>query len=160
MRKKKGIGLLCVAALFIFLAWPITSLNCPEWEVRVVDEDGQPLSGVLVRLDFMNYSAEREQHEADKRTDADGYVKFPSETLTATRMKRAIVTLESAQAGVHASFGPHAYVFVFADGMEADLTKGDYTPTWSGNGSKMQSRFVLSRKSSPALQESRPGAPQ
>jgi hypothetical protein len=160
MTKKKVIALLCVTALVVFLAWPITTLNCPEWEVRVVDENGQPLPGVLVRLDFRNYSAERENHEVDKRTDANGYVKFPSETLKATGLKRAIVSLESAEAGVHAAYGPSAYVLVFADGMAEDPKKAGRVPMWFGKTPTMRSQFVLSRKSPLNSHDSGAGAPR
>ena len=55
-----------------FLAWPTTTPESPEWEVWVVDQAGQPIEGMTVRMTYQNYSAEIESHPDDRTTDAKG----------------------------------------------------------------------------------------
>jgi hypothetical protein len=43
--------------------------------------------------------------------DQQGRATFPTRMLTASVMRRLTLTMLSALAGVHASFGPHANVF-------------------------------------------------
>ena len=57
---------------------PISYLGAPIWVVLVVDERGQPLEGITVRLTYQNYSAEPMDHRQDLITDSRGLVEFPS----------------------------------------------------------------------------------
>ncbi len=107
------IAALAVGTIFI----PLRSLDCPAWDVWVTDQSGQPVSGITVRLTYRNYSAEQESHEIDATTNAHGHVAFKAQTLSASLGRRVAATLQSAAAGVHASFGAHATVFAFGNGV-------------------------------------------
>jgi hypothetical protein len=128
-------------ALFI----PARSLNSPAWDVWVTDESGQRVLGVTVRLTFRNYSAEHDSHEIDAITDEQGHVAFGAQTLSASIGHRLVAMMSSAAAGPHASFGPHASVFVFGKGLQGlDIDKTrNVVVDWTGRPYHMESRILV-----------------
>lgn len=122
----------------------ISTPETPRWEVWVVDRDGRPLRGMTVRLLWHNYSAESTGHTEERQTDENGYVVFPARRLAASLRDRVSVTIQSAGAGVHASFGPHASVFAFGGGLEGYSVTGPYVTDWRGKPDQMQSRIIAS----------------
>ncbi len=137
-RQRKLFLIIVAIALVSVLAWPTTTTQSPLWEVWVVDEAGQPLEGMTVTLTYQNYSAESEGHSEQKRTGPDGYVIFPQRSLKASRLRRIVTTLQSAGAGVHASFGPHALVRANGNGLTG------YATDWTGAPARMSSTLVVS----------------
>src|SRR5262249_23254085 len=116
-RKRKVVWLIIAfIAITIFLIWLTTSAQSPFWEVWVVNEAGQPLEGMVVDLTYQNYSAESEGHSERIQTDARGYAVFAPRSLRASRLRRIIKSVLSARGGVHASFGPHAWVWAYGNG--------------------------------------------
>jgi hypothetical protein len=134
-----------VAAFAVGVAFiPVKSLNCPDWEVWVTDPRGQPVSGVTIRLTFRNYSREREFHEIDAVTGAQGHVAFSAQTLSTSFASCLVATLSSALAGPHASFGPHASVFAFGNGLEGSaIDKQNRVVDWTGKPRHMESRIIV-----------------
>jgi len=122
---------------------PLRSLDCPAWDVCVVDQNGRPVSGVTVRLTYQNYSAELRSHEVDAITDAHGHVRFSAQMLSASLGQRIRAVLSSAAAGVHASFGLHADVFAFGNGLEGFDIEQNVVVDWTGKPNHMESRIVL-----------------
>ena len=142
-RKHKLVFLLIVLIALVFiLAWPTTTAESPLWEVWVVNEAGQPLEGMTVTLDYENYTAESEGHLERRETDVNGYVVFPQRSLRASRFQRIVTTLESATAGVHASFGPHATVWADGSGLKGYAVSNGYVTDWTGTPSRMSSRII------------------
>ncbi len=123
-------------------------LASPRWDVWVVTDDGKPLTGVNVRLVYQNYSTEGRSHEITLKTGEDGRVLFPAQYGRASLFQRAVYTVSSAGAGVHASFGRQAYVFVFGEGYEGSAVTGKYVTDWRGSSESMESRIVASKTSS------------
>lgn len=99
---------LLVASLVLVGIWPVRYLASPRWEVWVVAENGEPLSGMSVRLVYENYSAEKQGHELTLLTDAAGHALFPPQYQRACLFRGIFYTALEARAGVHASFGRHA----------------------------------------------------
>lgn len=132
-----------VVALLPVGLLPIPSLATPRWEVWVVDENGHPKQGMTVRLSWQNYTLETEGHEEDMRTDQNGYVVFPARTIRASAFTRIAGAIRAAQSGVHASFGPHDYVFAFGQGLQGDAISGRYLVDWTGKPPEMQFRIVV-----------------
>lgn len=123
---------------------PVSSLNCPGWDVWVTDQSGQPVSGVTVRLTCRNYSAEPVSQEMDAITDAQGHVAFGARTVNASLGRRVVAMLSSATAGAHASFGPHASVFAFGNGLEGfAIDRQNVVEDWTGKPDHMESRIVV-----------------
>ncbi|MGA8765755.1 MAG: hypothetical protein WB559_01955 [Candidatus Acidiferrales bacterium] len=114
-----------------------------------MNEAGQPVDGMTVIRHCQNYSAETDGHTDELRTGPDGYVVFDYKTLTASRIKRLLVTLDSAQAGVHASFGPHAYVFAFGNGLEGYDVRDNRIVDWRGVPNHMISRIIVKPRKNP-----------
>src|SRR6266404_2486758 len=141
LRKMLLILVACALGLGVI---PLESLNCPAWDVWVVDQNGQPVSGIAVRLSYKNYSAEDETHEIDRTTDQRGHTAFAAQTLSASLVRRLIFILSSLRAGIHASFGRHASVFAFGKGLEGfdvDLQR-NIVVEWTGESRNMESRIV------------------
>lgn len=135
-----------IAAIATGVAFiPVKSPGCPAWDVWVTNQSGQPVSGVTVRLTYQNYSAEQESHEIDAITDVHGHAAFSAQTISASLGRRIVATLLSARAGVHASFGPHASLFVFGNGLEGfAIDKQNLVVDWAGKPGHMESRIVVS----------------
>jgi hypothetical protein len=124
---------------------PLRSLDCPAWDVWATDQSGQPVRGVTVRLTYRNYSAERESHEIDAITDVQGHVAFRAQTLSASLGRRIAAMLLSGMAGAHASFGPHASVSAFGNGLRGfDIDKDrKVVVDWTGKPPHMESRIIV-----------------
>ena len=146
MTKPSVVAALILCAVALVLFWPTPYLASPRWDVVVVDGAGQPLEGMSVRLSFQNYSAEGTSHEITFTTDKSGHAVFEPQRRRATLIQRSYYTASSAMAGVHASFGPHAGVFAFGNGLEGDAVAGGYVVDWRGSPASMQSRIVVSRR--------------
>jgi hypothetical protein len=145
LTRKNFISIIVISlvALIAFLAWPTTTAQSPFWEVWVVNEAGQPVEGMTVTLTYHNYSAEPEGHSEQKQTGADGYVVFSPRSLKASRWRRMATTLQSAGAGVHASFGPHAWVMASGNRLEGIAESNGYVTDWKGAPPRMNSRIVV-----------------
>jgi hypothetical protein len=78
-------------------------------------------SGVLVRESYQNSSAESRGHEEDQFSDANGCIHFAPKLTKASALRRAIAIAVSGLEGVHANFGPYAYVTAF----RGSATSGD-----------------------------------
>jgi hypothetical protein len=134
-------------ATFALLLIPIPYLAAPDWNVWVVDEQGTVLQGMLVRFDYQNYSVENTEHEEDQYTDAQGHAVFHRRSLSASILQRCFYTARSAMAGVHASFGTHAWINVFGQGREGEANDGQYVTDWRGSPDRMESRIVAKLRS-------------
>jgi len=121
---------------------PVPYLASPEWSVRVVDESGNPLSGMLVRLSYTNYSVETTGHDEDRYTDQRGATIFPKHRRWASTLQRCFFTALSATALAHASYGPSATVMAFGKGLEGEAVSDDIVTDWTGQPARMDSRIV------------------
>lgn len=122
---------------------PVTTLAAPDWSACVVDESHKPVSGVLIRESYQNYSAESEGHEEDRYADANGCVHFASKVTRASLLSRVVEIVRSATGGVHSSFGPYAYVTAFQGNAYSDDVRGGYEYAWQGTPRHVDSSLVL-----------------
>jgi hypothetical protein len=137
-------SVVAIIALLIFNP-AISYLASPRWEVFVADESGQPLQGMTVRLSWAHYSVEDLDHEEDLKTDENVYVVFPAKTSKASLVGRMVGRIESVPGFPHyphSSFGPHAFVFAFGNGLEGSAVDGKYLTDWTGKPALMQSRII------------------
>jgi hypothetical protein len=142
---KRVLRVVLVAGLLVLLLfWPSSYLASPRWDVVVVDGTGKPYAGILVRVFYRNYSAETDGHELSSRTDEQGRASFPAQYARASVARRIFYSGLAAMAGVHASFGRHAYVDAFFDdGRVGFATNGQYVVDWHGWPRSMRSRIVV-----------------
>ena len=102
--------------LSIVLLYPFKSTLVPEQHVLVVTEDMRPVSNILVRQIWQDYSLETRGHEEDLPTDVNGRITFPTRTIRAPLLMRIFGPLRSVLGqGVHASFGVHVDMFPLAN---------------------------------------------
>ena len=141
MTRMQKIGYIFVG-LVVLGVIPIPYLASPDWKVKVVDEKGEPLPGMLVRLSYENYSVENTSHEEDRSTDQNGEAEFPARRSSASTLRRVYFSTLSAMALAHASFGPTATVFAFGNGREGDLVENGYVFSWTGKPEHLESRIV------------------
>lgn len=131
--------LVALAAAVCILLVPAPHLLRPEWDVRVVDENGNAVEGMNVRLVYQDYSLESTSHEETHTTDADGHTSFAAESTTSTVGARVAGAVRSFGAtGFHASVGRYAYLVVFGKGRRPK----DPYERWTGWSSSKQSRIV------------------
>jgi hypothetical protein len=100
-----------LGSMALLLLYPFKTTVVPDWRVRIVDEEGNPIRMAVVKEVWQHSTIESASHEEDSITDNDGYVTFPRRTVRGSLLVRIgtpIVNLLN----VHASFGPIAYVLV------------------------------------------------
>lgn len=140
MLGRYGGWILGVGAVLGILLFPFRSLNCPAWDVTFVASSGRALANMSVRIRWQNYSAEVTDHEAIAVTDSQGRVVFPRQFLRASLASRAVITLWSAMSqGVHASFGPSAWLVVSDEGIRWHA----HPLFWHGENEAVVSRVVV-----------------
>jgi len=142
--RKNALAMALVLSVVVFWLFPVGWLAAPEWEVVVIDEQGKPVEGMTVRETWQNYSVETEEHEADRKTDANGRATFPARRPEYSVLRQIVGTASAlVHLNVHASYGPHATVFAFGKGLEGAATTGNFVTDWTGSPSSMQSRIVV-----------------
>lgn len=110
-RPLKWLAVIVVLALV--LLYPFETTVAPEQYVLVVTKDMHPVEGAIVRQSWQNYSLEREGHEEELPTDANGRVALPKRTIRANLIRRILGPFVSiAGQGVHASFGAHTWLIL------------------------------------------------
>jgi hypothetical protein len=144
MYRRRIIVALAVALCILVVPFP--QLVRPDWDVWVVDEHGNALEGMNVRLIYQDYSLESRSHEDTQTTDGSGHTRFGAKTTISTVGARMVGTLRSfSETGFHASFGRYAYLIVFGKGRQAEYRNA----SWTGGSSSKQSRIVTRPDSSP-----------
>ena len=111
--KKKVIAVILFCALISLIPFPTTLV--PEWKVQVVDENGNPYKGKLVRQACSNYTLGIHPcsgaEDTDKLTDENGYVIFPERKITASLFSRIIRSiLNFVMIFAHGSYGVDIYL--------------------------------------------------
>jgi hypothetical protein len=144
MKPRTKMSLAAGAALVVFLLlYPFSVMVAPEWNVKVVDENGKPLAGAYVS-EFASHGTLDFEHNEAMCTSMNGEAQFVRHTIRASVLTR--VSRFVSKFNIHGGLGPHVAVGVDALGY------GDMTPTpmadfnglvWSGSPSRMNSRVVL-----------------
>ena len=108
--------------------YPLETTVLPSWSLKVVDEQGIGVEGAFVREIWQNYSTETMAHQDDLVSDINGDVVFPRRTTKARILLRVLGPLRNVLlSGVHASFGPDAYVMAFTTQPHREGTES-YVP--------------------------------
>jgi hypothetical protein len=126
--------------LALCLLWvPFPHMLSPNWDVWVVDEQGNPVGGMNVRLIYQDYSLESVDHEEIRVADPRGHVRFDAKSTTSTVAAHIAGIIRSfSQTGFHAGFGRDAFVVVFGKGRR----EARYMSPWHGWSSNKESRIV------------------
>src|SRR6185437_12362819 len=98
-----------------------------------------------LRLVYQDYSNEATSHGMTVTTANNGEGQVPAQYRTTGLVQYLIYSALSAAAGVHASFGRHAYVFAFGNGYVGEALTGQHVTDWRGTPEIMNSK-ILARK--------------
>ena len=116
MSATRKLVIVVLVSLSILLLYPFKTTLVPEQRVLVVTGDMHPISSILVRQIWRDYSLETRGHEEDLPTDVNGRITFPTRTIRASLLMRIFGPLRSVLGqGVHASFGVHTDMFPLAN---------------------------------------------
>ena len=132
-----------VVALVVLVLIPFQSLVAPDWKITVMDEAHKPVKGALVRESYQNYSIESQGRESDAITDEFGRVSYPARKIHASLLAHIFGVLRAATGGVHASFGPSAYVNAFGAEGEGSWETDGHIGFWHGSPAHLESTIVL-----------------
>jgi hypothetical protein len=103
------------------------TLIVPAWKIQIVDQAGKPVRNVLVRQACQDYDIEDNGHEADARSDENGYVTFPERrephVSKLVRTKNRLKNMR--ELGVHASYGVYAYVMAWGQIVGCKMLEGN-----------------------------------
>jgi len=111
-----------VGLMLLIIPFPTTAV--PEWRVRVIDPEGEPVAGVWVRQAWKHYSLQLEGGENfDERwSDKNGYVVFPEKRITKGLLHRIVlIALTGLLTLAHGSTGVHASVWAVTDKCSSEF---------------------------------------
>lgn len=111
---KRYLVIAIVAVLLVGSLIPYRTVFVPRWRVKVVDENGKPYKGQLVRQFCDNYSLDVSpcsNDDANQRSDENGYVEFPERVIVANLVFRICKPLLSyVLLLAHGSVGSDIYL--------------------------------------------------
>ena len=128
MLRRRKLLALALILLLSFVPFPTTII--PDWQLRFVDESGTPIPGVWARISCYHYSYGNENRCPDdlgQTSDANGYVKFPGQSVWLGVLPRIALTAFAYLTLIaHGSVGISAYVVVSTPDGFRDLPPVDY----------------------------------
>lgn len=144
--RKQPKALATIVFVLALLLYPFNVTVAPEWNVKVVDENGNPIPGAYVS-EFASNGTLDFQHEEAVCTKADGEAQFVRQKIRASVLTR--VTSWILKFSIHGGLGPHVAVGVDRLGygdMPTHTPMPDFNGlTWNGSPSRLTSRVVLQK---------------
>lgn len=117
MVKKITSGILVLLVLLFLLSLiPINTVLVPEWKVQVVDENGTPYKGQIIRQSCHNYTLDVHPCSGTEgsiqKTDENGFVVFPERRIEMNGISRIFRPVGSLLQAVflHGSLGRSIYL--------------------------------------------------
>jgi hypothetical protein len=133
-----GAGL---ALILVLLFFPFHVTVAPEWKVRVVDQNGEPVQGAYVQEFAINWTLDFRHKEA-VCSDEDGIAQFPKRSVRASYMTRIWDTV--SQIRPHTSLGHDVEIGVEALGY-GELTIDSRWLTWNGFADRVNSSHMMTK---------------
>jgi hypothetical protein len=133
-RRNKYYRVIVACGMVLLSLIPYQSTTVPEWRLRVITTQGEPLTGVQVYQTWQYYGLDSSgTFNSDiKVTDETGYVFFPKRTVNASLLQRSLAFLgDWVNINPHASSGPYAHISVHRGGTtySADYKGGEELPS-------------------------------
>lgn len=119
------LGGVLVILLALLLLYPFETTVVPEWKIRVVNETGKPMPGILVNEGWREHSIELHRNEQALVTDGEGYVYFPRRGVRACLLHRTVGKVITS-VNPHGESGTKAFADVI--GPYISKTDTDYAP--------------------------------
>ena len=132
--------IVAIGALLLLFVYPFDVTATPEWNVKVVDENGSPVSGAYL---FQGASHPTLGYDSTDGvcTNSNGEAQFPRRGVRASLVTRGLRWLPHAL-NPHGSAHPNVKVGAEAWGY-GDMTDSDTMIAWDGSSNPVNSRFVL-----------------
>ena len=119
-------AIICFAILVLVV--PFESTVVPKWKLQIVDVNGNACPKMRVTQSWAHYSLHLDGHytSEDRSTDLNGFVEFPTRTVSAGLGRQLVVPLIAhVMVIAHGSVGPNSSVW--ASGIK-DVAWLNYTP--------------------------------
>lgn len=146
MKIRTKTSLAGVVLIVLLLVYPFNVTVAPDWNVKVVDDNGNPLPGAYVE-EFASHGTLDFQHNESVCTNFNGDAHFVRQTIRASVLTR-VSTLVS-RFSIHGGNGPHVAVGVDRLGygeMPTQTEMPDFNGlVWDGSPNRVSSRVVLHR---------------
>src|SRR5271156_6796968 len=107
MKTGMKMSLAGVALIILLLVYPFNVIVAPEWNVKVVDENGKPLPGAYVSEFASHGTLDFQQNEA-VCTNTNGEAQFIRHTIRASVLTR--VSTWVSRFSIHGELGPDVAV--------------------------------------------------
>ena len=130
-----------IALIILLLVYPFNVTVMPEWDVRVVDENGTAVPGAYV-LEFANQWTLDFHDEQSICSDSNGKAHFVRQTVPASVVTR--VSKWVSQLGPHSSLGADVEMSAERLGY-GDMPKETTTEKWNGWTNHVHSKFALQK---------------
>jgi hypothetical protein len=144
MKTGVKMSLAGVALIVLLLVYPFNVTVAPEWNVKVVDENGKPVPGAYVS-EFASHGTLDFQHNESVCTNMNGDAQFVRHTIRASVLTR--VSSWVSRFSIHGGLGGHVAVGVDRVGygdMPTQTQAPDFNGlVWSGSSNLISSRVVL-----------------
>ena len=124
---KRKILIFLTFLLLIISLIPYSTESIPEWTVKIVDYNGQPVSNIEVTQNWSSTSSESKSSET-KISDNNGFVTFPPRKFFAPFLSRifinfiehinSIVMFHGSQIGGHSTIDStkSTYILIYDEG--------------------------------------------
>jgi len=100
--------------LFLILIYPFQTTVVPAWSLKVIDDQGESVTGINVTEHWQHNLLESTGHEELQRTTGEGWVTFPARTIRASLITRSIATVRKFfKRDAEARTNPYASVVVW-----------------------------------------------
>ena len=133
-----------VALIVFLLVFPFNVTVAPEWNVKVIDENGKPLAGAYVS-EFASHGTLGFEHNEAVCTNVNGEAQFVRHTVCASFLTR--VSRWVSGFNIHGGGGPSVAVGVDRLGygdMPTQIPMPNFNGlVWHGSPGRMNSRVVL-----------------
>jgi hypothetical protein len=141
----------CVAAVVLIALYiagktEIEIVVAPEWTVRVVDTNGDPVPLAAVREEWKHPAFDDTIRMQDVLTREDGIAQFPKRTIRTNWFERnSACSRYRRRAGPNAPCIPQTRVFAFKCSYGAPQMGGRHEDFYPGEIPAMESKLVLQR---------------
>lgn len=145
MKKKAYITIIIFLLALGATLVPYRTVLVPKWRVRLVNEQGVPHTGAMVRQTCINYTFDVDPclaaaDDTWRYTDENGYVEFSEKSFSLSLLSRMVRACNSyLHLLFHGSVGPDVYLYSDKAGYE-DLK---YEP---GSGAPPERWMIPSKK--------------
>ena len=92
-RRSLSFAAALVVSVLLPIFYPFQTTIVPEWNLKVVDEEGATVRDVNVTEHWQHFLLEKAAHEDVRRVGETGIVSFPVRSIRASLLQRGLATI-------------------------------------------------------------------